>query len=146
MDTTQETVQLGPIVRTVTRDTIDDYEEILGIGNPLHFDEDYARQTPFGGIIAHGMMSLAYVSEMMAEAFGAGWYESGELDATFLRPVRPGDTIATWGTAERRTGVEGQIRMVCEVYCENQMGELVLKGTATARAAAPITGVPTLPA
>ena len=146
MDTTPETLQLGPIVRTVTRDTIAGYEEILGIGNPLHFDEDYARETPFGGIIAHGMMSLAYVSEMMAEAFGAGWYESGELDTTFVRPVRPGDTITTWGTAERNMGGEGQIRMVCEVYCENQMGELVLKGKATARASAPIPGVPTLPA
>jgi 3-hydroxybutyryl-CoA dehydratase len=146
MDTAPETVQLRPIVRTVTRDTIDGYEEILGIGNPLHFDEEFARETRFGGIIAHGMMSLAYVSEMMAEAFGAGWYESGELDTTFVRPVRPGDTITTWGTAEGRTEVEGLIRVVCEVYCENQMGEIVLKGTATARAAAPITGVPALPA
>lgn len=146
MDTAPETLQLGPIVRTVTRDTIDGYEEILGIGNPLHFDEEYASETPFGGIIAHGMMSLAYVSEMMAEAFGAGWYESGELDTTFMRPVRPGDTITTWGTAERCMGVEGQTRVMCEVYCENQMGEIVLKGTATARTAAPITGVPTLPA
>ena len=146
MDTAPETVQLRQIVRTVTRDTIDGYEEILGIGNPLHVDEEFARETPFGGIIAHGMMSLAYVSEMMTEAFGAGWYESGELDTTFVRPVRPGDTITTWGTVKGRTGVEGQIRVVCEVYCENQMGEIVLKGTATATAAAPITGVPTLPA
>ena len=146
MDTAPETVQLRQIVRTVTRDTIDGYEEILGIGNPLHFDEEFARETPFGGIIAHGMMSLAYVSEMMTEAFGAGWYESGELDTTFVRPVRPGDTITTWGTVKGRTGVEGQIRVVCEVYCENQMGEIVLKGAATATAAAPMTGVPTLPA
>lgn len=146
MDTAPETVQLRQIVRTVTRETIDNYEEILGIGNPLHFDEEFARETPFGGIIAHGMMSLAYVSEMMTEAFGAGWYESGELDTTFVRPVRPGDTITTWGTVKGRTGVEGQIRVVCEVYCENQMGEIVLKGTATATAATPITGVPTLPA
>ena len=146
MDTAPETVQLRQIVRTVTRETIDGYEEILGIGNPLHFDEEFARETPFGGIIAHGMMSLAYVSEMMTEAFGAGWYESGELDTTFARPVRPGDTITTWGTVKGRTGVEGQIRVVCEVYCENQMGEIVLKGTATATAATAITGVPTLPA
>jgi acyl dehydratase len=83
---------------------------------------------------------------MMAVAFGAGWYESGELDTTFMRPVRPGDTITTWGRAKRRTEVEERVRVVCEVYCENQMGEIVLKGTATARAAAPITGVPTLPA
>lgn len=134
--------QLGPIIRTVTRDTIADYEEILGIGNPLHLDEEYARETPFGGIIAHGMMSLAYVSEMMAQAFGRGWYEAGELDTTFVRAVRPGDTIITRGkiTGQRRTSE--QTHVVCEVYCENQMGERVLEGTAQARAAGLVQGIP----
>ncbi len=134
--------QLGPIIRTVTRDTIADYEEILGIGNPLHLDEEYARETPFGGIIAHGMMSLAYVSEMMAQAFGRGWYEAGELDTTFVRAVRPGDTIITRGkiTGQRRTSE--QTHVVCEVYCENQMGERVLEATAQARAAGLVQGIP----
>jgi 3-hydroxybutyryl-CoA dehydratase len=137
-----DATQLGAIVRTVTRDTIADYEEVLGIGNPLHFDEEYARETPFGGIIAHGMMSLAYVSEMMAEAFGRGWYEAGELDTTFVRAVRPGDTIITRGeiTGQRRT--REQTHVACEVYCENQMGDRVLEGTAQARVAGPVQGIP----
>jgi 3-hydroxybutyryl-CoA dehydratase len=144
MPAVPDVVQLGPIVRTVTRDTIADYEEILGIGNPLHLDEEYARETPFGGIIAHGMMSLAYVSEMMAQAFGRGWYEAGELDTTFVRAVRPGDTITIRGkiTGQRRTS--GETHVVCEVYCENQMGERVLEGTAEARAAGLVHGIPEL--
>jgi len=126
-------MQLEPIVRTVTRKTIDAYEEILGIGNPLHFDEEYARETPFGGIIAHGMMSLAYISEMMGRSFGKGWYEGGELDTTFILPVRPGDTIATRGKITGRKEFDGETYAVCEVYCENQKGEKVLSGTAAAR-------------
>ncbi len=142
MATVLDNVQLGPIVRTVTLDTTADYEEILGIGNPLHLDEEYARETPFGGIIAHGMISLAYVSEMMAQAFGRGWYEAGELDTTFVRAIRPGDTIITSGkvTGQRRTSEETLV--VCEIYCENQLGERVLEGTAQARAAGPVQGIP----
>jgi 3-hydroxybutyryl-CoA dehydratase len=134
--------QLGPIVRTVTLDTIADYEEILGIGNPLHFDEEYARATPFGGIIAHGMMSLAYVSEMMARTFGRGWYEAGELDTTFVRAVRPGDTITTRGKITGQRSTSEETFVVCEIYCENQLGERVLEGTAQARAAGPVEGIP----
>jgi len=132
MDTARINPRLGPVVRTVTHKTIAQYEEILGIGNPLHLDEDYARKTPFGGIIAHGMMSLAYVSEMMSQAFGRGWYEGGELDATFVLPVRPGDTITTWGrlSGERRS--EKRVHVTYDVFCENQKGEKVLVGTAEA--------------
>jgi 3-hydroxybutyryl-CoA dehydratase len=142
MTTVLDTTQLGPIVRSVTRDTIDDYEEILCIGNPLHFDEEYARETPFGGIIAHGMMSLAYVSEMMAQAFGKGWYEAGELDTTFVRAVRPGDTIITRGRIMGQRRMSGATHVVCDVYCENQMGERVLEGTAEARTVESIHGIP----
>lgn len=129
-------MRLEPIVRTVTQETIDAYEEILGIGNPLHFDEEYASRTPFGGIIAHGMMGLAYVSEMMARSFGDGWYHGGKLDTTFVQPVRPGDTVTTRGQITGQTTVEGETYVVCEVLCETQEGERVMSGTALAKMAA----------
>jgi 3-hydroxybutyryl-CoA dehydratase len=138
-------LRLGPLTRTVTYKTIEQYEEILGIGNPLHFDEDYARETSFGGIIAHGMMGLAYVSEMMSQAFGKGWYEGGELDTTFVLPVRPGDTITTWGRMSGQRRSEGRVHVACDVFCENQKGENVLVGTAQASVAELISGVPELP-
>ena len=145
MSTAPDNLRLGPIVRTITRRTIEQYEEILGIGNPLHFDEDYARETPFGGTIAHGMMSLAYVSEMMSQAFGKGWYEGGEVVTTFVLPVRPGDTITTWGRISGQRRGESQVHATCDVFCENQNGENVLVGTAEASMAEFISGVPELP-
>ena len=137
-------VQIGPLVRTVTAQTIEEYEEILGIGNPLHLDSAFAQASLFKGAIAHGMMMLAYVSEMMAGAFADGWYEGGELDTTFVRPVKPGDTITTWGTITGQRPEQGGVTAVCEVHCENQKGEAVLKGTALAHAYQVIAGVPKL--
>ncbi len=42
-------------------------------------DEAFARSTPFGGTIAHGMLVLAAISEMMALAFGEAWLTRGRL-------------------------------------------------------------------
>jgi 3-hydroxybutyryl-CoA dehydratase len=145
MNTATLNARLGPLTRTVTYKTIQQYEEILGIGNPLHFDEEYARGTPFGGIIAHGMMGLAYVSEMMSQAFGKGWHEGGELDATFVLPVRPGDTITTWGSVTGQRRSEGRVHVACDVSCKNQKGESVLVGTAEASVDEFISGVPEVP-
>lgn len=126
-------MQLEPIVRAVTRKRIDAYEQILGIGNPLHFDEEYASKTPFGGIIAQGMLVLAYVSEMMTRAFAEGWYEGGEMVTTFLLPVRPGDTITARGRIMGQKEVNGETYVICEVYCDNEKAERVLSGTVSAR-------------
>jgi 3-hydroxybutyryl-CoA dehydratase len=51
---------LPTLTKKILREKIGQYEEILGIGNPIHFDEEYAKTTPFKGVIAHGLMSVAY--------------------------------------------------------------------------------------
>ena len=138
-------MQLDPVARTVSRKTIGAYEGLLGIGNPLHLDDSYAATTPFEDVIAHGMMLLAYVSEMVARAFSGGWYSGGELDTTFVRPVRPGDTITTSGTITGQRRDAGRLTAVCDVCCKNQKGETVLKGTASALVDYIIAGVHELP-
>jgi 3-hydroxybutyryl-CoA dehydratase len=51
--------------------------------NPIHIDEDFAKNTPLGGTIAHGMLILAYVSQMMTNAFGKSWLSGGRLNVRF---------------------------------------------------------------
>src|SRR5258708_33992760 len=51
--------------RTVTEADIQQFGAVSGDMNPLHFDEDYAKTTIFRGRIAHGMLSLSYLSTVL---------------------------------------------------------------------------------
>ena len=60
-------------------------------------------ETPFGGTIAHGMLVLALIGEMMHETHGEAWLTSGRLKVRFKAPTRPGDTVTASATAMKET-------------------------------------------
>ncbi len=122
---------VAPLVRAVTQDKIRRYAEAVGDFNPIHVDEEFARSTPFGGTIAHGMLVLAYASDMMAAAFGDAWSRSGRLRARFKAPARPGDNLTIQATARRATAGEGGVTYEYEITCSNQDGETLLTAGAS---------------
>ncbi len=117
---------LPSLTKTVTQETIGRYAVASGDLNPLHIDPAFAAATQFGGPIAHGMLILAFVSEMMTASFGEAWLTSGRLKVRFKGPARPGDTVSTSGRVVRQE--DG--RTVCEVECRNQAGEVLISGDA----------------
>ena len=52
-------------VRTVTETDIVQYSQISGDDNPLHVNEEFAKQTVFKGRIAHGMLTCGYISSVL---------------------------------------------------------------------------------
>lgn len=119
--------ELTPVVKTITQEKIARYADASGDHNPLHIDPDFAATTQFDGTIAHGMLVLAYLSEMLTGAFGAHWLDSGRLKIRFRAPARPGDTITATGTV---TAVDGGA-ISCNIECKNQTGETLISGQAT---------------
>jgi 3-hydroxybutyryl-CoA dehydratase len=109
------------------------YAEASQDFNPIHIDEDFAKKTPLGGTIAHGMLILAYISQMMSTAFGRSWLAGGKLNVRFKTPARPGDTIAVSGTISSINQSEGQTLIHCDVLCRNQNGEPVITGETSLR-------------
>jgi 3-hydroxybutyryl-CoA dehydratase len=73
--------------------TIELFGEASTDRNPLHFDEEFGRATPFGGRIAHGMITAAFISAVIGNSLpGHGSiYLSQTLK--FRAPVRPGDVV-----------------------------------------------------
>ena len=88
--------------RTITQRQLADYAAVSGDDNPLHLDAEFAAGTQFGGIIAHGMLTLAFVSEMLAASLGEPWLTGGSLRARFKGAAYRGRrSCETWGRASQ---------------------------------------------
>jgi len=124
---------LPSVVKHITQREINQYAEASGDFNPIHVDEAFAAQTPLGGTIAHGMLILAYMSEMMTEAFGNNWLEGGKLSVRFKAPARPQDTITTSGKIDSIENKEGVTYVNCSLESCNQKGETVISGGAVVK-------------
>ncbi len=64
---------------------------ISGDLNPIHFDEDFAKKTKFGGRVVHGMLTTSLVST--AVAMLPGTVVLLETNFSYLAPVRIGDVV-----------------------------------------------------
>lgn len=121
-----EGASLPVMKKVVTQEDINLYAKASRDFNPIHIDEDFAKRTPLGGTIAHGMLILAYVSQMMTAAFGQNWLVRGKLNVRFRAPARPKDTITVSGKVSKIDIRENQTVVRCEVLCNNQQGEAVI--------------------
>ena len=126
---------LPHVAKQVTQESINLYAKASGDFNPIHIDESFARQTPMGGTIAHGMLILAYISEMMTLAFGSSWLSQGKLSLRFKAPARPGDLITVTGEVNSIEDKNAVSYINCSVECHNQKGEAIVTGEAEVRIA-----------
>ena len=121
--------------RLVTQDRVNAYAEASGDHNPIHLDEAYASTTPFGTRIAHGMLSLALVAEMLAIEFPNTWHSGGKLKVRFTAPIFPGETVTTYGeitSIDVIANETGEVRVAtCAVGCKKPDGTDAVTGRAT---------------
>lgn len=119
--------QSAELVRVVGAGDLDAFAEVSGDTNPVHLDEAYAKTTPFGGRIAHGMLSAAYISAVLGTKLpGPGAiYLSQQL--RFRRPVKIGDPVTARVTVKELDEKRGHATLttVCEVN-----GKTVVDGEA----------------
>lgn len=121
--------QSAEMSRVVGAADIAAFAEVSGDNNPVHLDDAYARTTPFGERIAHGMLSAAYISAILGTKLpGPGAiYLSQSL--RFRRPVRIGDLVVARATVTALDDAKGRVTLetVCEVGGKTVMdGEAVV--------------------
>ena len=96
---------------------------------PLHTDEEYAKNTPFGGLIAPGVMSFmsVWAKYLEVDFFGEDLLAGKSTKIEWLRPVYASDVLsgrATITKLVKRNEKNGLAEITIEAY--NQKGELVL--------------------
>jgi 3-hydroxybutyryl-CoA dehydratase len=79
--------------RTVTESDVDQFGAVTGDMNPLHFDEEYANTTVFGGRIAHGMLTTSYLSTVLGTRMPGPGCVFVSASVRFRAPVRIGDSV-----------------------------------------------------
>jgi 3-hydroxybutyryl-CoA dehydratase len=104
---------------------------LTGDNHPLHYDEEYARQTRFGARVAHGLLVVAMTAvgaSPMSHRLEASMVAFVEEAFRFVRPVLLGDTVHPEFEVAglERKGDRGLLRLAVRVT--NQRGEVVLEG------------------
>lgn len=128
--------------KTITEADIVLFAGASGDNNAVHIDDEFARSTPFGGRIAHGLLTASTISAAIANRLpGPGAiYVSQSLH--FRGPVRPGDTVHADVTVKAILRDRG--RVVLETVCRVDGkvvvdGEATVKTTSRVRRDAPVT-------
>ncbi len=114
--------------RAVTLRDIERFTEISGDRNPLHYDEEFARATPFGGLVVQGGVTTAILNAVVAERLPGPGSVFLSLSVDFRAPVRPGDMIT--GEVEAVEVREDKPVMRCRVAVTRGDGVVAVEGTA----------------
>jgi acyl dehydratase len=125
--------ELSPRAKEIAQRQIDAYSGVRP--KSIHTDAEWAKKKGFAAPLAQGLMSTAYVSQMMVDLLGEGFVRGGKINVAFIKPVLAGDTLTMHGVVKSKEAESDKTRVTVEFWCESQRGEKTLVGTASGLAA-----------
>jgi len=124
-------IRRGPITTT----QLVMYAGASGDFNRIHYDHPFAVEKGLGGVIAHGMLTMAFAASCAVEAFGPASRIS-RIDARFTSPVRVGDVVEVTATVVERGAPDDPIEATLTADVD---GRVVLRGVVEVAPAAEAT-------
>ena len=128
---TFEEINIGDtasIIKPVTKKDIQVFAVMSGDVNPAHVDEEYAKNSMFKHVIAHGIWTGSLVSAVLGTKLpGPGAIYLSQT-FKFLKPVGIGDIITATVTVSQKDVEKKKITLDC--VCTNQENKKVLIGEA----------------
>ncbi len=134
MNVTYDGIQVGDAIPALTKPAIGPLQLALFAGasgdhNPIHLDEQAAKGGGLPGVIAHGMLSMAFLGQVLTD-----WVPQRcirNFSTRFAAMAYPGDVITCKGTVTAKREADGDKLIDLEITAENQKGERTLIGQAT---------------
>ncbi|HEY1707580.1 MAG TPA: MaoC family dehydratase [Rhizomicrobium sp.] len=102
--------------KTVSESDVQKFGEVSGDMNPAHFDEEYARGTPFKTRIAHGVLSASYISTVLGMKMPGPGTIFMSVSCKFRAPVHIGETVTATCTV-REVNTEKR-RVIFDCVCK----------------------------
>jgi len=125
------TPAVGAVARRTRLVTVRDIElftDISGDRNPIHYDEELAARSRFGGVVVQGGVTSGLLNAVVAEQLPGPGSVFLEVSWRFLAPVRPGDEITA--SVEVTSARTDKPVTTLATRITNQAGVVVLDGTA----------------
>jgi acyl dehydratase len=111
----------------VTQEAIDAFADVTGDHQWIHVDPERARETPFGGTIAHGYYTLSLAPMFMGQIFGLDGFafavNYGLDKVRFPAPLPVGSRVRMHARLARLEEVPGGAQMTVEATFEREGGE-----------------------
>ena len=131
MNPNYEHIQVGDALPSLTKRPITEvqlvrYSGASGDFNPIHTVHQAGVESGNNGVIAHGMLIMGFVAEMITN-----WVRPEQVrkfGVRFTGISRPGDEITVTGQVVEKLDVDGEQRVRCEVEALDQTGHRKVKG------------------
>ncbi|MEM0374803.1 MAG: MaoC family dehydratase [Nitrososphaerota archaeon] len=122
--------QRASYTREITADMIRAFSDLSGDRNPLHHDEEYAKSTVFGRVVAQGMLTASLISTVLGTVLPGPGSVYLEQYLKFTRPVYPGDVVTAEVEVTEVSEKGNRAFVTLRTTCTNQRGEVVIDGWA----------------
>jgi 3-hydroxybutyryl-CoA dehydratase len=114
-------------VSATTKD-VETFAEITGDKNPLHLDDEFAKNTIFGGRIAHGILGLGKISAVLGMEFpGPGTIYMSQT-SKFLAPIYLDEEVTIKITVKEK--IEEKKRLILNTQILKENGKAAIDGEA----------------
>jgi len=111
----------------VTREHLKAYADASLDFNPIHLDEQFAKEAGFPSVIVHGMLSMAFLGDLILYNFPESKYQLKRFRTRFRKVTFPGDVLTCEGKIKSITP-EGVITVT--ILAKNQKNEVTSDGDA----------------
>ena len=113
---------------TVTEEMMNSFLNISGDTNPLHNDEQFAKDQGYDNKVVYGLLTTSFISKLVGVLLPGKYCLLQGVEVKYLRPVYVGDKLTVTGTVDelhesvRRAGIK--------VVITNQENKKVIRGKA----------------
>ncbi|HZR39078.1 MAG TPA: MaoC/PaaZ C-terminal domain-containing protein [Ktedonobacteraceae bacterium] len=127
-----EDVQIGDEIPKLVKEPMTHlrlvrYAGASGDFNPLHTDPKIGEMIGTGGIIAHGMLIMGFVGQLLSDYVGP--LALRKFGVRFKGMTRLDDVITCTGTVTEKYEVDGEARIAGKVQAVDQNGDVKVAGT-----------------
>lgn len=130
-----EDVNVGDTMPELVLDPLQELQFVMYAGasgdfNPLHTVHAFGEMAGYGGVIGHGMLSMALTGRALTDWLGLDAIK--KYGVNFRAVTLPKDVLTVKGTVTKKYEEQGKNCIDIDMLTENQRGEKVIMGNATA--------------